>query len=181
MSQILIKSKRTKLDNLRKAFPDALILDVTSKGKEPWIRFSPFFPHNNIPIPFSTPQTACSVEGIWQGLKVFRNEGIDLTKFHNKSMKNIKRSVRTCGPILGHQQGVYSEKIFNYKEAREKIYIPTYFWVLENCVGNLVEELSQEIETRDVIFLDYQTNSDINNLASPLSHAALIKKFLEKI
>lgn len=179
MNDILVKSKRAGLENLIRDYPEASIIDVTSQGNDPWVQLSPFFPHGNIPIPFSEPQVASSVEGVWQGLKVFEREGIDTSKFNNKTMKNIKRSVRTCGPIIGHQKGVHSSLILSYQEARETIYIPCYKWVLENCVPHLVEKLYQISKSHTIIFLDYQTNQNINDLTKPLSHAALIKYCLE--
>jgi hypothetical protein len=48
---------------------------------------------------------ATCVEAIWQGLKVFEKEGIDLAMFRNDTMKNIKRIVRRFGKPLGHQYG----------------------------------------------------------------------------
>ena len=32
---------------------------------------------------------------------------------------------------------------------------------------------------KTIVLLDYNTNCDINNLSSPLSHASLIKEFVE--
>jgi hypothetical protein len=55
-------------------FPDALILDVTSRGPEPWVRLSPFYPHGGIPVPGHPDRTSQSVEGLWQALKVFATE-----------------------------------------------------------------------------------------------------------
>ena len=43
---------------------DAVLVDLTSKGEEPWIRFSPFYPHGDIPIPMGNGATAHSVEGV---------------------------------------------------------------------------------------------------------------------
>lgn len=180
MNTLLIKNKKAKLEKLLTEFPDALIIDVTSQGVEPWVRFSPFYPHGNIPIPFSKPHTADSVEGIWQGLKVFEREGIDTSKFHNKSMKNIKRSIRTRGPIIGHQQGINSSATLTYLEAREKIYIPSYYWVLKNCIPDLVITLQKKLLLQTVVLLDYQVNDDPKDPSTPLSHAALIKKYLEE-
>lgn len=51
------------------------MLDVTSKGPEPWQRFSPFYAHGGIPVPFSVGLAGVSIEGIWQGLKVFEGYG----------------------------------------------------------------------------------------------------------
>jgi len=50
---LIIKSRRASMEKLSKAYPDVVIIDVTSRGYEPWIRFSPFYPHGNIPVPFS--------------------------------------------------------------------------------------------------------------------------------
>ena len=68
------------------------IIDVTSKGPDPWVRFSPFYPHGGIPVPFSPGEVAASVEGIWQGLKVFENADVDPTSLANTKMKGIQRA-----------------------------------------------------------------------------------------
>ena len=73
---IIIESKRKKLENILKKYPGAIIADVTSQAKDGLVRLSPFYPHGDIPVPFSEGYTATSVEGIWQGLKVFENEDV---------------------------------------------------------------------------------------------------------
>ena len=45
---IIIKNKRCKLENIRKEYPGAIILDVTSKGALK--TFSPFYPHGDIQV-----------------------------------------------------------------------------------------------------------------------------------
>jgi hypothetical protein len=35
------------------------------------------------------------------------------------------------------------------------------------------------MESRTVVLLDYETNSDIEDLTKPLSHASLVKRHLE--
>ena len=72
---IIIKNKRCSRENILREYPNAVIFDVTSKGE--YKTLSPFYPHGGIPIPFSGSVTSQSVEGIWQGLKVFEHEGID--------------------------------------------------------------------------------------------------------
>jgi len=32
-------------------FGPAAVFDLTSQGPEPWVRFSPFYPHGGIPVP----------------------------------------------------------------------------------------------------------------------------------
>ena len=73
---IIIESKRKKLGIILKNYPGAIIADVTSKAKDGLVRLSPFYPHGDIPVPFSQGYTAACVEGIWQGLKVFENEDV---------------------------------------------------------------------------------------------------------
>src|SRR5262245_22655287 len=77
---MLTVSLRSRAQALR-AQSDVVIHDVTSRGPEPWVRFSPFFPHGGIPVPFTAGRTAMSVEGIWQGLKVFASADVDESKF----------------------------------------------------------------------------------------------------
>ena len=180
---IKVVNKKRKIEKIRRAYPNAFIFDVTSSSPNDEGRLlSPFFPHFNIPIPGdSHGMTATCVEAIWQGLKVFEGEGIDIELFQNDSMKNIKRSIRKYGKPLGHQYGVYSSMILDYANARRYIYMPTYLWVLKNIpkVRRVLEKLKEKSQQTDIILLDYNVNPDIRDLSKPLSHAELIKRYLE--
>jgi hypothetical protein len=176
---IVIQSKRTALERIEQKYPDAAIFDLTSHGPQPWVRFSPFYPHGNIPVPFTPGLVSASVEGIWQGLKVFERADVDVSRFTVTTMKNLKRSVRTYGNVHGHRQGVAGEHLLNYIEARHLIYLPTYYWVLENCLQGELAQLKEQAEKQTVILLDYETNCDLNDLSHPLSHAGLVKRYLE--
>ena len=128
---IYIESRKKAEKTLKRQYPNALIIDVTSKGEFPYIKFSPFYPHGNIPIPFSEGFFSETVEGIWQGLKVFENEDIDTSKFDIKNMSGIKRTVRKFGKPLGHRQGVNGEELLDYITARKKIYMRAYAYILD--------------------------------------------------
>jgi hypothetical protein len=156
------------------------ILDVTSKGGDPYVRFSPFYPHGGIPVPLWEGKVAASVEGIWQGLKVFESTGVALSKFEITTMKNLKRTERTFGKILGHQAGSNADKLLSYGEARQQIYLPAYRWVLENRLQAECEQLRKLSEAAPVVLLDYETNAELNDLSKPLSHAALVIGYIEK-
>jgi hypothetical protein len=175
----VVENRRTQMKTLKKRYGDPVVIDVTSQGPEPWVRFSPFFPHGSIPFPFSPGQFGASVEGIWQGLKVFEKSGVDLAMLQNRTMKGIKRSVRRFGKVLGHQAGVNDGQLLSYAEARRSIYLPCYRWVLENCLQEHLAELRKMALDKTVVLLDYQTNGAVEDLSKPLSHAALIKRFLE--
>jgi hypothetical protein len=177
---LAVANRRTHLKTLQRQYGDAVVvLDVTSRGPQPWLRFSPFYPHGSIPVPFSPAIFSESVEGIWQGLKVFEKQDIDPSRFRVADMKGLKRSVRRFGRILGHRKGVDGEQLLTYRQARELIYLPSYRWVLENRLSGLVGELRQLSGEVPVVLLDYQTNGDLDDLSRPLSHAVLVKRYVE--
>lgn len=165
--------------SIEAARPGAMILDVTSRAEEPWVRLSPFYPHGGIPVPFSPGVTSQSVEGVWQALKVFAATGVDPAKLEITSMRGLKRTVRKHGAVLGHRRGMDGDELLSYEEARRSIYLPTYRWMLEHRAADLVGELRTLSRTRDVVLLDYTTNGDVADLAAPLSHAALVRLYVE--
>lgn len=138
---IVIESKRKKIENILKKYPGAVVADVTSNARDGLVKLSPFYPHGGIPVPFSGGVTAECVEGVWQGLKVFEGEDVDAAMFRNGTMKNLKRTVRTHGRVLGHRKGVNGDEILGYVEAKQQIYIPTYRWMLENRVSSIIDRL----------------------------------------
>ena len=176
---ITIESKRKKSENILKKYPDALIVDVTSKATDGLVKLSPFYPDCGIPVPFSEGYTSASVEGIWQGLKVFENEDIDISMFLNDTMKEIKRTVRKHGRVLGHRKGVHGTEILGYVEAKHQIYIPAYRWMLEHKAMYIIERLRKANETKTIVLLDYNTCYNVNDETKPLSHAYLVKAYAE--
>lgn len=143
------------------------------------VKFSPFYPVGDIPIPFSDNEFAESVEGVWQGLKVFADHDVDESKFRITKMKGLKRTVRKYGIPQGHRKGINGTELLDYITARKLIYLPTYKWVLENKLTTEIEALKKLAETQDVILLDYETNGDVDDPRKPLSHAQLVKLYLE--
>jgi len=176
---IIIASKRCNQQLLLKKYPHAILADVTSKAKTGLVQLSPFYPHMGIPVPFSEGYTATCVEAIWQGLKVFETADVDVGMFNNATMKNIKRTVKRFGKPLGHRKGVHGTELLGYIEARKQIYIPSYRWMLENKVQHIIERLQEASKTKTIVLLDYNTNEDVNNPQKPLSHAALVKAYVE--
>ena len=176
---IIVKNKKCSEEKIRKEFPDVAIVDVTSHAKDDMIRLSPFYPHGGIPVPFSPGWTAMSVESIWQGLKVFETAGVDTALFRNNTMKDLKRTVRKYGKPKGHRKGVGGSELLEYIQARKLIYVPTYKWMMEHKAKAQVEKLRELAKTRTVVLLDYDTNPDVEDWHSPLSHASLIKAYLD--
>ena len=183
---IFVENKKCKPQTLKKRHPNALVVDVTSTSPDPSMRvLSPFYPHFNVRIPFTSPEemTATCVEAVWQGLKVFQSEDIDLGTLRNASMQNIKRTARRFGQPLGHRKGIHGTELLNYYDARMLIYLPTYKWVLDNIptAHNAVMRLKELNLTNDIVLLDYNTNTEFRDISKPISHAGLIKLYIEGV
>jgi hypothetical protein len=177
---IYLDSRRKKLQTLTHSYPGAVILDVTSRGPEPWIKFSPFYPHGGIPVPFWPGTYSKSVEGVWQALKVFEREGVDLARLDISTMRGLKRSGRSRGKVRGHQKGTTGGPLLDYLAARQLIYLPCYKWVLDNVLPRELALLEEQLRKGPVVLLDYETNANLHDLSRPLSHAALIRSYVEQ-
>jgi hypothetical protein len=132
-----------------------------------------------IPIPFSLGHAGASVEGIWQGLKVFARQDVDPSKLSNTTMRGLKRSTQQLGAMLGHRAGIEGDRLLTYAEARRQIYLPTYRWVLDHRLKEELAELRRIGAAQLVVLLDYETNSDIDDLTRPLSQPSLLLGYLE--
>lgn len=179
---IYIENKKRKIERIEAEYPGAIILDITSSSDTNYAKWlSPFFPHRNIPIPFTEGLTATCVEAVWQGLKVFESQDVDFRTFRNDTMKDLKRTVRKFGKPLGHRKGAYGKELLNYFDARMLIYLPTYKWVLDNVpyVHAVVEKIAEKSKEQDIVLLDYNTNIDFTDTSKPLSHAGLVKLYIE--
>lgn len=179
---IYVVNKKRKLENVKEEFPNAVILDITSTSEMRYAQIlSPFYPHMDIPIPFTDGLTATCVEAVWQGLKVFEGADVDFATFRNNTMRDLKRTVRKYGMPKGHRKGAYGTELLGYFDARMLIYLPTYKWVLDNVseVHRVVERIREQSKIQDIVFLDYNTNIDFRDVSKPLSHAGLVKLYIE--
>lgn len=175
-----LASRRLSDTTLTRRHPGAQVIDVTSKGPAPWVRFSPFYPHGDIPVPLSpSGRVGASVEGIWQALKVFEASDVDPGKLENRTMRNLKRTTRLHGRVLGHRAGFGALALLAYGEARRAIYLPAYRWVLEHRLQAELAQLRALASEGPLVLLDYETNADIDDLSKPLSHAALVIAWLQ--
>ena len=61
------------------------------------------------------------------------------------------------------------------------IYLPSYKYVLENIpdVQHSIKRIAEAAKDKTVILLDYNVNPDNADSSKPLSHAELIKMFIE--
>lgn len=175
---VRVVSRRRAAASIEAAYPRAVVVDVTSRGPQPWVRLSPFYPHGGIPVPFTPGVTSQSVEGVWQALKVFMHADVDPGKLAVTAMRGLKRTAAAYGPPLGHRRGVHGTVLLGYEQARREIYLPTYRHVLEGPAAAEAARLRELAERGQVLLLDYTLNGDPADLRTPLSHAALLRRHL---
>ncbi|GHJ48037.1 hypothetical protein Cs7R123_53790 [Catellatospora sp. TT07R-123] len=173
-----VASARLAAATLARRFPDATIVNVTSRGEQPWVRLSPFYPHGGIPVPFTPGVTSMSVEGVWQALKVLDDADVDPAKLAVAAMRGIKRAPHRGGTVRGHRRGLHGTELLAYEQARREIYLPTYLFQLEHRAADEVARLRDLALAGPVVLLDYTVNGDVTDLSVPLSHAALIAAHL---
>jgi len=83
--------------------------------------------------------------------------------------------------VLGHRVELVGDRLLGYAEARRQSYLPTYRRVLDHCLQNEIAELRQLGAGQMMVVLDYEIYDDLNDLTSPLSHAALIARYIDEM
>ena len=142
-------------------------------------RLNPYFPYKDIPVPNSGVFVAESVGAIWHGLKVFEKRDIDKKLMMNYLTNKNMRSQECCGQYLGHRYGVNGFDILSISDARRRILVPTYKWMLDNKAHDIIRELRKINEQHDIVFLDNHTNSNIQDFSNPISYVSLVKAYVE--
>jgi hypothetical protein len=173
---VIVKKIGGNFKRMKKEYPNSVILNVTDKGL--MCELSPKFPHNGIPIPVVDGIEGVSVDGIWNGFKVFERRGIDKKYFEKDMMKEVDREIKYGCKCRGFRNGLKG-KLMNEVDARKKILIPAYNWMLENRCGKLVDVLRKISRERTLILLDYSENGDVENISEPFSCATLLKEKIE--
>ena len=123
--------------------------------------------------------TAYSIEAIWQGLKVFENGDVDVSIFTKNTTIELKRNSLSLGKMIGHRVCLNGEEILNLADARRRIFISRYRWVLDYKVQDIIKRLREANETKTIVLLDYNTNCDLHNYKEPISCAYLVKAYAE--
>lgn len=138
--------------------PNSLIVNViTAHQNNVFCKLSPYYMHGNIPV-INTPNIKLrSVNEVWQQLYV-----------KDKNMKDAK-----------FKKGLWINEYWSYSEAREKILIPTYRWMLEEKAYGIIEFLRKEKSKRDIVIIDNSINCCIKDIEAPLSFAFLLKAYIE--
>jgi|GEM_PF-2948635 len=140
-------------------------IDVSSRGDSVYKILSPFSHNKNYKIPVSGQEhiRADSVEGIWQGLKLFYG----ITDKFQFSGRAQKRKGMPDSFLFGDEQ-------IGYIEARHKIYQPAYIYhLINNALPVVANDLESKLQKGDVTMHDIEKNPYIDNDEKSYSHAAL--------
>ena len=166
-------------------YPNALIIDVSYSSMQ-YIRYkvlnpygvlNPFYPHDKIHVPFTDGYTGVSVTAIWNSLKVFEKSDVNVNLRNCTDIDMMRR--KNLGQLIGFRQGFYNNYIMDVEEARRKILIPMYRWMLEQKTFCIIEYLRKIAQQQDIVILDDSINCEITNTNAPLSYAWLIKSYIE--
>jgi hypothetical protein len=147
------------------------IYDVSSYADYPFCTLSPMWEHGGIPVPGLSGVTSDSVEGIWQGLKVIRGK-IAPHLFRGKGQKR-------GGKPAGHQFG---DRLLDVVAAREKVYRPSYEWMLANRVDPalIAMFLDRAFAGVQQLFHDLGDNGNMHNREQGWCHAAVLVQYLNR-
>ncbi len=172
-------TQREKVVQLHEANPLAYFYDTSTHAPyardhsfvEDFSVFSPFMQYENVPVPGMS-ILSDSVEGVWQGLKIIKGK-IDPSYFRGKGRKRY-------GIPTGH---LYGGSKINYSEARKKIYVPTYKFMVSHLVQkeNIDLIINRAFEDKVQYFFDVDENGDLGNLHSPLAHSSVLVNIINDL
>jgi hypothetical protein len=150
----------------------SVVIDVSSYAGMPYCTLSPMWVHGGIPVPGMPGATSDTVEGVWQGLKVIRGKTAP-RYFHGPGAKR-------GGKPSGHQFG---KQLLGIVEARRRIYVPTYEWMVEHRIDPAVIEHLLAIARSGVtqFIHDVGDSGDPNDATQPLAHAAVLVQYLNRM
>ena len=176
---IHIVTKSEIHQNILSEFPNAIIIDFTSKVNDVINRLNPYYPYRDIPVPNSGGLVAESVGSIWQGLKVFEKNDVDVELMGNYLNNKLKYATKDYGCYLGHRYGIHGLDLINISDARRRILIPTYRWVLDYKVQDAIIEIRAANKKNDIIFIDQTEYYERHDYSHPISHVSLFKAYIE--
>lgn len=141
-------------------YSNSLVVDLTTRDKtDIFAKLSPYYPHGNIPIPNTPNKVFHSINEVWQKLCV---------KDCESDPKRLKI-----------KKGLYLNEYWTYTEARKKILIPLYSWMLENNAWNIINDLRELSKCETITIIDNSINCNIDNIHEPFSCAFLLKAYIE--
>ncbi len=79
----------------------------------------------------------------------------------------------------GGSPGV-QRQLLPYVQARQRIYLPAYTWLLKHKAQPQLQQIAQAALQQPVALLDCDTNCDVGDSSRPLSHASLVAAYVRE-
>ena len=191
---ITIVNNRNKKQNTALEAKGYVLVDITARSKDDvWKRFSPNFPHGDIPVP-GLNTVSLTVDGLWEGLKTFKDgTGVDTAAFRSKTAGKRKYGElhgKTAHRVRTHvlntrarcntkcRAGVKIGDAIETDElvARRSVFVPAYEWVLENKLRREVDVLLGYLSGgRQIALIDMPPDG------TRFSHATILRDRLLKL
>lgn len=150
MLEIIEKKEQERIQQFKEW--GYLLINLTRDSTdEVYRQFHPSYPHGDVPFPEFPGYTAQSVEGIWEGLKMFITTGIDPSRFECTDPNKLSRTEAYYGTYIGHRYG--SNIVLTEEEAFEKIYKPLYSWQILVKMKKEFEILKNLYTTRQMVWI----------------------------
>ena len=81
--------------------------------------------------------------------------------------------------MLGHRYGTNGVEILNHADAERRIFIPTYRWVLDYKLQDVISYLRDINNSKTIVLFDSGFNDELGNCVDHISHVYLLKAYVE--
>lgn len=153
----------------RKIFPRALVFDVTAVGAMK--KLDPGCPVGRVEIPGRERMKALSLQGVWEGLKVFKkNDEIDEKWMTDERKIGRKRGFKNWGEMIGIR---VNGELMREEEGR-KMMREIYEKMIRERFGRILDGIRREAERKTVVLLDYKEE----NKDRVFNHTEVLKEML---
>lgn len=157
----------------------ALRVDTYQSAPSGMARFAAMNPFHwdpdwRIPVPGQPGITACSLESVWQGLKIHEG-GTDFAMFRTRPYKRPPDTARAAHDYAA-TRFLLGDADVDIVTARLLIYVPAYLHLLDRLVPQCVmAEIHGALTAgTDVVFYDWDGNFNILDPSASFSHSALL-------
>ena len=151
------------------------VIDISQQGEHPFCMLSFDYQHGRIPVPGLDGMFSESVTGVLEGLRLVSRRGlpgkVDFGYFVGPGRE---RPVKSGYWATGYS---YRGRCVDLAEARRRILIPAYLWVLSHKAGAALSKVRKRADQHDVWLWDGYPSCEIN-APERLSAAATLAAYL---
>jgi len=155
--------------------PAKPLIDMSYTGEHPFCMLSFDFQHGQIPVPGYDGMFAESLNGMLEALRLVSRRGHP-GKINLGFLVGAGRE-RTLKPDQWCTGYSYRGRCIDLPEARRRILIPSYLWVLSHKAGAALSKVRKRSESGDLWLYDGHESADIK-APGRLSAAATLAAYL---